>query len=183
LAAPAAPGAAAPELLAAPARVTVPIDWEGYRGTAVLVQGPEGLAYEVRRSDGTVQTLDPATFAARTLEAGRGRSWLERLFNVSSLTGVAWVLFGLFGQVLFAGRMVVQWLVSERQKRSVIPPVFWWMSLGGGAILFSYFAWRQDIVGMLGQGLGIAIYVRNLMLLHRRPRSAPDEAAAEASTA
>jgi lipid-A-disaccharide synthase-like uncharacterized protein len=81
---------------------------------------------------------------------------------------------GFLGQALFTGRMLVQWLTSERQRRSVVPVAFWWLSLAGASMLLGYFVWRKDIVGVLGQGTGWAIYVRNLWLLYR-PRSAGDE--------
>jgi lipid-A-disaccharide synthase-like uncharacterized protein len=61
---------------------------------------------------------------------------------------------GLLGQVLFTGRMLVQWLASEKQKRSVVPVAFWWMSLIGATMLLVYFTWRRDIVGVLGQATG-----------------------------
>ena len=72
----------------------------------------------------------------------------------------AWVGLGLLGQVLFTGRMIVQWLASEKQKRSVIPVAFWWMSLGGATMLIISFIWRVDIVGILGQATGWFIYLR-----------------------
>ncbi|MEC7351885.1 MAG: lipid-A-disaccharide synthase N-terminal domain-containing protein [Planctomycetota bacterium] len=77
-----------------------------------------------------------------------------------------WVSVGLFGQALFTGRMLVQWLASERLRRSTIPVAFWWMSLAGATMLLAYFIWRRDIVGVLGQGLGWIIYVRNLGLIY-----------------
>ncbi|HHQ49151.1 MAG TPA: hypothetical protein ENK19_09765 [Acidobacteria bacterium] len=80
-----------------------------------------------------------------------------------------WVALGLLGQVLFTGRMVVQWLVSEKRKRSVVPVIFWWMSLGGATMLLIYFLWRKDIVGVLGQSTGWFIYSRNLWLIYRHP--------------
>ncbi|MBL9148503.1 MAG: lipid-A-disaccharide synthase N-terminal domain-containing protein [Phycisphaerae bacterium] len=72
--------------------------------------------------------------------------------------------------MFFAGRMIVQWIVSERHKRSVVPPIFWWLSVTGSAMLFTYFLWRRDIVGILGQGLPLLIYVRNLMLIYGRSK-------------
>jgi len=132
-----------------------------------------------RGPDGTPGfTLHGERFApeglARALEssarARSSRGPVYRLLNITSPVGVAWVGLGLLGQVLFTGRMVVQWLVSERAKRSVVPPAFWWMSLGGAAMLLAYFAWRRDIIGLLGQGTGFLIYARNLWLL-RRPSS------------
>ena len=50
--------------------------------------------------------------------------------------------------------------------------IFWWMSLLGASMLLAYFIWRKDIVGILGQGLGWMIYIRNLALIYGR-RSAP----------
>jgi lipid-A-disaccharide synthase-like uncharacterized protein len=77
----------------------------------------------------------------------------------------AWVLLGLVAQGLFTMRFVVQWLASERAKRSVVPVAFWFFSLGGGALLFVYAIVRQDPVFILGQGLGLFIYIRNLWLI------------------
>jgi lipid-A-disaccharide synthase-like uncharacterized protein len=93
-----------------------------------------------------------------------------RALNVTSWAGVAWIVLGFAGQGLFFGRMMIQWIVSERQKQSVVPEAFWWLSLAGGVALFAYFAWRQDIVGVLGQTSGVVIYARNIRLIHKRRR-------------
>lgn len=77
------------------------------------------------------------------------------------------LIVGFAGQLLFASRFLVQWVASERAGTSVIPLVFWWISLGGGAMLFAYAFWRQDPVFVLGQSLGIVVYIRNLMLISR----------------
>ena len=72
--------------------------------------------------------------------------------------------------------MAVQWVASEREKRSVVPRAFWVLSLLGGILLFTYFAWRKDIVGVLGQSTGIVIYARNLRLISKeRLRSAAEQ--------
>jgi lipid-A-disaccharide synthase-like uncharacterized protein len=78
------------------------------------------------------------------------------------------VLFGFAGQFVFMLRFVVQWYVSERRRRSTVPVIFWWISLLGGCMLGTYGVLDRDPVIMLGQGLGIAIYVRNLVLIYRR---------------
>jgi lipid-A-disaccharide synthase-like uncharacterized protein len=75
------------------------------------------------------------------------------------------VMVGLLGQALFTARFIVQWLASERAGKSVIPVSFWFLSIGGGGILFAYALYRRDPVFILGQGLGIFIYARNLMLI------------------
>lgn len=99
----------------------------------------------------------------------KGRSAFLQACNVTSYPNLAWVALGLGGQLVFAGRMIVQWLASEKRRQSVVPPVFWYMSLGGGLCLTAYFVWRHDIVGVLGQAMGLVVYVRNirLIMLHR----------------
>jgi len=79
-----------------------------------------------------------------------------------------WVLFGFGAQAMFFMRFVIQWIASEKRKRSHIPVSFWWFSLAGGVTLFIYAVSRFDPVFALGQGLGCLIYVRNLVLIRRR---------------
>jgi lipid-A-disaccharide synthase-like uncharacterized protein len=76
-----------------------------------------------------------------------------------------WLLVGFGGQILFMGRFVIQWLVSERERRSVIPVSFWYLSIAGALVLLAYAAHRRDPVFVFGQGLGVAIYLRNLRLI------------------
>jgi lipid-A-disaccharide synthase-like uncharacterized protein len=78
------------------------------------------------------------------------------------------VLFGFAGQFIFFLRFAVQWFASERRGRSHIPIAFWYLSLIGGAMSFLYAALKPDLVFMTAQGLGLAIYIRNLMLIYRR---------------
>jgi lipid-A-disaccharide synthase-like uncharacterized protein len=77
-----------------------------------------------------------------------------------------WIAFGFLGQAMFSARFILQWVHSERVKRSVIPIGFWYFSIVGGAILLSYAIWREDPVFILGQSFGIVIYLRNLYLIH-----------------
>jgi lipid-A-disaccharide synthase-like uncharacterized protein len=79
-----------------------------------------------------------------------------------------WLLFGLLGQAFFSARFVVQWVASERRRRSVVPTAFWWLSLLGGISLLAYAIHRRDPVFVLGQLPGIVVYSRNLMLIRRR---------------
>lgn len=79
-----------------------------------------------------------------------------------------WLILGLGGQVFFTGRFLVQWIVSERKKESVVPRSFWYLSLGGSLLLLSYAIHRLDPVFILGQSTGSFIYLRNLMLLNQK---------------
>jgi lipid-A-disaccharide synthase-like uncharacterized protein len=76
------------------------------------------------------------------------------------------LVLGFFGQGLFFGRFLVQWIASERQGRSVVPVAFWYFSIGGGGLLLIYAILKKDPVFILGQGGGLIIYFRNLYLIH-----------------
>jgi lipid-A-disaccharide synthase-like uncharacterized protein len=95
-----------------------------------------------------------------------------------------WAGIGLVGQAAFTARFVVQWIASERKKETVVPVAFWWCSLGGGLIMLTYTIHLRSLALSLGQGMGLVVYVRNLMIVsgarkaaaRRHPR-AGDEAA------
>ena len=85
-------------------------------------------------------------------------------------TDLVWGVFGLTGQAVFAMRFVWQWIVSERHKRSVVPPAFWYFCLIGG-VLISVYAWFRDPVILPGQLAGNVIYIRNLWLIRQAARA------------
>ncbi len=82
-------------------------------------------------------------------------------------TETIWLGIGFFGQALFFGRWLVQWIASERNAESRVPVSFWYMSLIGGLITLTYAIYRMDPVFISGQALGAVVYVRNLVLIHR----------------
>jgi lipid-A-disaccharide synthase-like uncharacterized protein len=132
------------------------------------------LRYTITGRDGTPETLSPDRFAQRLYGSQRQLGWLEKVCNVTSIWGVLWVAGALVvGQGLFTGRMVVQWLASEKHKRSVVPTAFWWMSLVGSTVLLVYFIWRKDVVGVVGQVFGWSIYIRNLLLIYGHQPAPP----------
>lgn len=86
-----------------------------------------------------------------------------------------WLAVGFIGQMLFSARFVVQWLTSERLKRSVVPLAFWYLSVAGGATLLAYAIHRRDPVFIVGQLAGVFVYLRNLQLIyHQRAESMAD---------
>ena len=87
-------------------------------------------------------------------------------FGVDSGYEVAWIAIGLVGQALFSARFLIQWIASERERRSIIPIAFWYFSIAGGMTLLAYAIYRQDPVFILGQSTGVLIYARNLYLIH-----------------
>lgn len=96
-------------------------------------------------------------------------TWLHQVF-VLQFDG--WVLLGFVAQFFFTMRFVVQWLASERAKRSVVPIAFWFFSLGGGGLLLIYAIQRQDPVFIAGQAMGLFIYIRNIWLIANEHKAA-----------
>lgn len=87
-------------------------------------------------------------------------------------TEQVWLAVGLLGQALFSARFLVQWIATERRRRSVVPREFWYLSVAGGLTLLAYAIHRLDPVFILGQGAGLFVYARNLYFIHRRDRRA-----------
>ena len=81
-----------------------------------------------------------------------------------------WIILGLFAQFLFFLRFFVQWIVSEKKGQSTIPVSFWYFSIAGSFLLLIYSIYRKDVVFILGQSVGSFIYMRNLILIHRKGR-------------
>jgi len=95
-----------------------------------------------------------------------------------SFTLTPWLVVGFIGQALFTMRFLVQWIASERARRSVVPVAFWGFSLAGGLTLLAYSIYREDPVFMVGQAAGLLIYTRNIHFL-LRSRAAASAAAGE----
>ena len=81
-----------------------------------------------------------------------------------------WTGIGFLGQAIFGVRFLIQWLRSEQEGRSVVPIVFWYCSLVGGLVSFAYALHLAAWPLLIGQGMPIPIYARNLYLIHREAR-------------
>jgi lipid-A-disaccharide synthase-like uncharacterized protein len=77
-----------------------------------------------------------------------------------------WFTIGMTAQLAFFFRFFVQWVVSERRRQSVVPNVFWYLSLAGGVLLLIYSIHKRDTVFTVGSILGCFVYARNLRLVH-----------------
>ena len=84
-------------------------------------------------------------------------------------TDQLWLGIGFLGQAFFSARFLVQWIASERQRKSVVPRFFWYFSLGGGMTLLAYALHRRDPVFIVGQAAGLLVYARNLYFIFRNP--------------
>jgi lipid-A-disaccharide synthase-like uncharacterized protein len=92
-------------------------------------------------------------------------SLLNYLHDVFVVKFDAWVVLGFMAQALFTMRFVVQWIASERARKSVMPVAFWFFSVGGGALLLIYALYRKDPVFIAGQALGLVVYLRNVYFI------------------
>lgn len=89
---------------------------------------------------------------------------------------VFWLVVGFGGQAMFSMRFLLQWLYTERHRRSMVPVAFWYFSIAGGATLLAYAIHRADPVFIAGQAAGLLIYTRNLYFIHKERRAARGEA-------
>ena len=87
------------------------------------------------------------------------------LYDVFVTKFDGWVILGFAAQALFTMRFVVQWIASERARKSVIPIAFWFFSIGGGVLLLAYALYRRDPVFIAGQALGLVVYFRNVYFI------------------
>lgn len=81
-----------------------------------------------------------------------------------------WAIVAVVGQVLFGGRFILQWLVSEYKKKSHMPIAFWYLSIAGSLILLCYSVHIKNPIFMLSFSLNTLIYMRNLHLLRLESR-------------
>jgi len=170
--------ASGPSLPVRPGATTLKLRIGDRRGVVEMMPGTPDHTFRVLRPNFASPEMSAVEFKQQFGEdlyndaiAGR-RNWVFKLLNITSWINLTWVAIGFFGQFLFSGRMLLQWLVSERKRQSVITESFWWFSLLGAVALFTYSVWRQDPVYILGQASGIVIYARNLRLIHKQKRRA-----------
>ena len=101
------------------------------------------------------------------MDAQKKNSLREPGGGVVTDTVKIWIAVGLVGQAFFFSRFLIQWIVSEKTRRSVIPNVFWYLSILGGTLLLSYAIHRHDPVVILGQSVGLLVYLRNIWLVRK----------------
>ena len=91
---------------------------------------------------------------------------------------VIWLTFGLMGNLAFGSRFLVQWIASERAGESVVPLVFWYLSILGSAILLVYAIHLKSAVFTLAYLPNAFVYMRNIALIKKRKQSEEPRGAA-----
>ena len=102
--------------------------------------------------------------------------WIETLFSLNGrFLGIewhAWKVIGWLGNVTFFSRFLVQWYATEKRKQVVVPAAFWWLSLTGATLLFSYaLFYQKDSVFIFAYAFTWLPYVRNLVIQHRHRKA------------
>jgi lipid-A-disaccharide synthase-like uncharacterized protein len=94
--------------------------------------------------------------------------WLIHSAMLAFIVVTPWKIVGWTGSAVFSIRFFLQWIASERAKKSIIPIGFWECSLLGSLLALSYFAiYRRDSVGVIMTMVPLPLYVRNLYLKWR----------------
>lgn len=96
--------------------------------------------------------------------------YIKELRSNNNLKDTIWQTIGFVGQIMFSMRFILQWLASEKQKKSVMPVSFWYFSMFGSLTLLSYAIYQKDPVFILGQSFGMIVYLRNLYFIFNRKR-------------
>ncbi len=96
-----------------------------------------------------------------------------RLYSAKEIVITPWTFIGLVANVLFTARVLIQWIASERRKKSIAPAAFWWTSLAATLIMVFYSIQRSEFPFLLGYTINIIPYVRNLMLSGQKLRGWP----------
>ena len=94
-----------------------------------------------------------------------GQALGDYLYDIFVAKFDFWLAFGLVAQLAFAARFLIQWIMSERAGKSVVPMAFWFFSVAGGTMTLIYGLVKREPVIIFGQLLSNVIYVRNIMLI------------------
>jgi lipid-A-disaccharide synthase-like uncharacterized protein len=94
-----------------------------------------------------------------------GQAFGNYLYDIFVAKFDFWLAFGLVAQLSFAARFLIQWIMSERAGKSVVPMAFWFFSVIGGTMTLIYGLVKREPVIIFGQLLSNIIYVRNIMLI------------------
>ena len=94
-----------------------------------------------------------------------GQAFSSYLYDIFIAKFDFWLAFGLVAQLAFAARFLIQWIMSERAGKSVVPMAFWFFSMLGGTMTLIYGLVKREPIIIFGQLLSNVIYVRNIMLI------------------
>lgn len=93
------------------------------------------------------------------------------LFYLFGANVTGWKLVGYLGILMFTSRWFVQLWYSKKAGRSVMPRLFWIMSIAGSFLCLTYFTYgKNDSVGIISYFFPICVSTYNLILDIRHSR-------------
>jgi len=100
------------------------------------------------------------------------------LFSAATISGPdaaeglsVWEILAWIGNVVFGLRFFVQWWATERQKRVVVPVLFWWLSLVGSGLMLVYAVHLRKPALICGYLFNWIPYIRSLVIHGRMKRA------------
>jgi|GEM_PF-967278 len=113
--------------------------------------------------------LDQATTGAHSAESFLA-PYLQESLPWLYADSMWWTLIGSVGGICFGVRFIIQWVLSEKAKRIVVPDIFWYLSFVGSVILLVYAFHVDRLPVVVGLVFSPFLYGRNLVLLHREKK-------------
>lgn len=95
-----------------------------------------------------------------------GITWAHSTEGFEKRT-LIWIGVGILGQGLFALRFLIQWIVTEYKRRSVVPVSFWPLSIAATILLSASHFQQEEWLYAIGLVATLPIYFRNLWLIGR----------------
>lgn len=100
---------------------------------------------------------------------------VETLFLNDEHIPTAWLIYGGVSYSLFTIRYLYQSYVSHHAGKSLLPAMFWYISILAAVSVQIYGIYRADIVLIISQAGGLIVYIRNIMLGRRKPSQGPKD--------
>ena len=96
---------------------------------------------------------------------------MSQIFSKNDFTNPI-IFMGAIGQLMLNLRFIHQWYYSEKHKTSILPLGFWIISTGASILILIYATYRVDPVLLVAQGMGIVVYIRNIVIHFKGKTSA-----------
>jgi lipid-A-disaccharide synthase-like uncharacterized protein len=96
---------------------------------------------------------------------------MSQIFSKNDFTNPI-IFMGAIGQLMLNLRFIHQWYYSEKHKTSILPLGFWIISTGASILILIYATYRVDPVLLVAQGMGIVVYIRNIVIHFKGKASA-----------
>ncbi|MBX7256253.1 MAG: lipid-A-disaccharide synthase N-terminal domain-containing protein [Candidatus Hydrogenedentes bacterium] len=78
-----------------------------------------------------------------------------------------WIAIGSVGALLFGSRFLIQWIATELKRKSVVPHIFWHISVVATLLQFACYWHRSEWVYAVGMVTNLFVYIRNIYFNHR----------------